>query len=170
MIAQELEGHDYLDESVDEFALVYVAGYTARKSQKFTDGCPDCAAALKLQDSTKATDDHMLIKLKSKGYLTYPSDQMVTLLRHLETHVVETSKKNELEENILFLVVENLEKCSNHMPLVGCHREDHQKSLTKAISKFFLIMRMHFLCRRWNQVTAEQKKKIRIHKKLAHQT
>lgn len=169
-VATFIEDHDYGYESIDEFALVYVAGYTARKSLKFTAGCPHCDRALKLQNEAEATDEHLLIKLKSRGYLTYPSQAIINLLRFIERHVINTAKSNEFEENILFLVVENLEKHSDQMPTIGCDNVEHRQSLTKAIAKFFLIMRMHFLCKRWNKLTEEQKKKRRVLRKQAHQT
>lgn len=162
-----LHDHTYLDEAVDEFALVYVAGFTARKAKKFTAGCGSCEDALKLADGTEATDEHLLIKLKTRGYLTFPSNEVVDLLRKIEKCVISTAKNNELEENILFMVVDSLEKAQG-VPMVGCHQ--HQNHLTKSILKFFLIMRMHFLCKRWNKRNEVQKKEQRKYRKKAHLT
>lgn len=164
-VADLLEDHGYIGESIDEFALVYVAGYTARKSTKFSQGCECCDQKLKLEDVTKATDEHLLIKLKSRGYLTFPSNEMVALLKHLETIIVQTAKQNELEENILFLVLDRLEKAYG-LNLVGC--DTHKHELTKSVVKFYLIMRMHFLCKSWIKRTKEHKQKSRGLRKEAH--
>lgn len=165
LVAELIDEQGYIDEQVDEFALVYVAGYTARKSTKFSNGCECCDSALKLDDPANASDEHLLIKLKSRGYLTFPSNEVVALLRHLEKYIVQTAKNNELEENILFKVVDRLEEAYG-LNFVGC--EAHKMSLTKAIVKFYIIMRMHFLCKSWNRTLAESKKKQRALRKEAH--
>ncbi|KAK3918552.1 Transposable element P transposase [Frankliniella fusca] len=157
VVADVLHDHSYIDESIDEFAMVYVAGYVARKSAKFTKSfnCEVCEKSLKLQNADQATDEHLLIKLKSRGYLTYPSDAVVCLIRHLEKHVLKISKSNELEENILFLVAEDLES-SPGLNYVGC--DVHKVDLTESIIKFLLIIRMHFLCKSWNLKTKQVKR------------
>ncbi|KAK3919777.1 Transposable element P transposase [Frankliniella fusca] len=167
VVADVLHDHSYIDESIDEFAMVYVAGYVARKSAKFTKSfnCEVCEKSLKLQNADQATDEHLLIKLKSRGYLTYPSDAVVCLIRHLEKHVLKISKSNELEENILFLVAEDLEN-SPGLNYVGC--DVHKVDLTKSIIKFFLIIRMHFLCKSWNLKTKQVKSKQRNLRKQVH--
>jgi len=106
-------------------------------------------------------------KLKTRGYLTFPSNEMVNLLKHLEKIIVRTCINNELEENLLFLIVDEIEK-AEEVPLVGC--ESHKSDVTKLVIRFYIIMRMHFLCKRWNEKTAEQKKKQRKLRKAAHLT
>ena len=167
LVADLLEYHSYINESIDEFAPVYVAGYTARKSSKFSMGCECCDKKMKLEDPSKATDEHLLIKLKSRGYLTFPSNEMVALLKHLETNLVRTAKENELEENILIMVLDRLEEAYG-LNLVGF--QEHKTDLTKSIVKFYLIMRMHFLCKSWNRRTKELKQKARGLRKEAHLT
>ncbi|KAE8744170.1 hypothetical protein FOCC_FOCC009178 [Frankliniella occidentalis] len=144
--------HNYYEESINEYALVYVAGYVSRKSLKFCHGCACCEAALKLADEKTASDDHLLIKLKSRGYLTFPSNEVVCLLKHLETQIINAKNNHELEDNILFVITEKLEN-SYGLNFVGCENEDHKFNVTKSIIRFYLIMRMHFLCKNWNNVT-----------------
>ncbi|KAK3907953.1 Transposable element P transposase [Frankliniella fusca] len=169
-VVARLEDHDYFKESIDEFALVYVSGFAARRSARFTEGCSDCEEALTLKEKDSATDEHLLIKLKTRGYLLFPSNELVNTLRYIEHQILKACYENDLEENFLFLVLDNLEKSSAKvaMPLVGCPL--HREQLTKYIMKFYLVLRMHFACRRWNERTKELKKKQRRHRKEAHLT
>ena len=157
--------HQYLGESVDEFALSYVAGFTARHSQKYAGKCEACQQSLTKPEQEK-TDADLLITLKSKGFLTYPSDALLYLLRSLEQHVISTSLHNEIEENLLFKVLDRLENVA--VTAAGC--AEHKHDLTKAVIKFFLIMRMHFVCRRWNTETKGQKNNQKSLRKQAHLT
>ncbi|KAK3919697.1 Transposable element P transposase [Frankliniella fusca] len=145
--------HNYIGETIDEFALAYVGGYVARHAKKYCHGCDDCLKSLRKTEG-EATDVDMFIKLKSKGYLTYPSDTLIHLLHQLEQKIVSTSLNNELEGNILFVVLEKLQNIK--VECIGC--DLHKTELTKSIMKFFLITRMHFLTKRWNERTKEAKK------------
>jgi len=158
--------HSYIGEGVDEFALAYVGGFVARYSRRFVKNeCSECLNSLK-KSKSEATDVDLLITLKTKGYYTYASDTLVKLLRQLEDKVISTALQNELEENILFVVLDRMENIE--VTKVGC--EQHKLELTKSIMKFFLITRMHFLARRWNERNKEDKKKQKGHRKQAHLT
>lgn len=159
--------HNYIGEGVDEFALSYVGGFIARHAKRYVKDCSECLSCLK-KPRSESTDVDLLITLKSKGNLTFPSDKLVTLLRHLENKVITTALQNELEENILFVVLDNMESVKIEMMKVGC--ELHNIELTKSIMKFFLITRMHFLARRWNDRNKEDRKKQRAYRKQAHLT
>lgn len=156
---------DFLGESVDDFALSYVAGFTARHSHKYAGKCEACQQSLKKPESEKPDVD-LLITLRSKGFLTFPSEALFNLLRSLEQQVITTSLNNDLEENLLFKVLDDLENVK--ITPVGC--AEHQHDLTKSVMKFFLIMRMHFVCKRWNAETREQKKQQKAFRKQAHLT
>ncbi|KAK3929285.1 Transposable element P transposase [Frankliniella fusca] len=159
--------HDYIGdgEAVDQFALSYVTGFVARHSKRYTAGCKECTTCLKKEEKDK-TDVDMLITTKSKGYLTYPSDALVELTHTLEKNILKTAVNSELEENILFLVLEGLE--NSKVKTIGC--EEHKHELTKSIMKFYLIMRMHFLTRKWNENTKKDKKQQKALRKQAHIT
>lgn len=157
--------HDYLMESVDEFAVNYVAGFVARHSRKYVKDCQECAQCLK-KPETEKTDLDLLITLKSKGYLTYPSEKLVDTIRVLETQVVSTAVNNELDENILFTVLDNMENVK--VSKIGCPLHDHE--LTKSIMKFYLITRMHMLVKRWNAKNVEVRKAQKGHRKQANLT
>ncbi|KAE8746493.1 hypothetical protein FOCC_FOCC006727 [Frankliniella occidentalis] len=142
--------HAYLNECVDEFALRYVSGYMARYAKKYTDECPECLASLRKLPSEQ-TDLDLLITHRSKGGLTYPSDKLVELLGIMEKKIIDVSLNNELEQNILFAVLDELSDVK--VEKVGCLF--HEDELTKAIMKSYLIMRMHFLTKRWNEKNKE---------------
>ncbi|KAK3933053.1 Transposable element P transposase [Frankliniella fusca] len=140
--------HAYLNESVDEFALRCVSGYMARYAKKYTDDCPECLESL-TKPASEQTDLDMNITHRSRGGLTYPSDQLVELLGVMGKKVIDVSHNNELEQNVLFAVLHEL--ASIKVVKVGCLF--HEDELTKAIMKSYLILRMHFVTRRWNEKT-----------------
>lgn len=146
--------HTYLEESIDTFALNYVGGFTARHCDRFCKGCQECQKCLK-KPATDRTESDTLITLKTKNWLTYPSDELMQLLRILEEQVLRTYSNNEPQHNFLFLVLDRLEGAA--LTQIWC--EVHRSELTKAVVKFYLIMRMHFLCRMWNKEALLQKKK-----------
>lgn len=163
-IMEQLD-HDYLSETVDMFALRYVAGFIARHARKYANKCETCEKSLTKGPKDKNEED-ILITIKSKKCLTYPSDSLVDLLQSVEETVIKTTLQNEVEENILFVVLEKLENIT--VRKIGCKL--HDLSLTKAVLKFYLITRMHFLTKRWNAMTLEQKRKQKGYRKQAHQT
>jgi len=80
-----------MEESIDKYALAYVAGYTVRKAKKFTGDCDNCFQALP-GSSDSGRDELLLISLKSRGYLVYPSDEVVELLKAIEMQIIHTAK------------------------------------------------------------------------------
>ncbi|KAK3919871.1 Transposable element P transposase [Frankliniella fusca] len=157
--------HAYLNETVDEFALRYVSGFMARHAKKYANNCSDCLESLQ-KPATERNDLDLLITHKSRGGLIYPSDKLVNLVGILEKKVIDVSLNNELEENILFVVLDALS--SVRVGKVGCLL--HEDDLTKCIMKSYLIMRMHFVSRRWNEKTREQRDKQKGLRKQAHLT
>lgn len=143
----------------------YVGGFVARHSKKYTKDCPTCDKCLK-KPVAEITDADMLISCKTKGGLIFPSDSLVLLLRTLEEKLLQTSLQAEMEENFIFVVLDKLEQID--IPQIGC--ESHSHELTKAVLKFFLIFRMHFLTKRWNEKVEEYRKKQKSYRKQAHLT
>jgi len=101
--------------------------------------------------------------LKSKGYLINPPETLNSLLKTSEEHVV-TTYNNAKTKKYLFLVMDSLSEAP--ITTVGC--EAHWYNLTKSVMKFYLIMRIHFLCNTWNKKVEERKKKTRDFRKQAH--
>ena len=153
------------DMAVDEFALHYVGGFTARHCEKFVKKCADCAQTLKKPEHERCEKDKLIV-LKTKGYLTFPSDGLMNLLTLLEQQLLRTYKNRSTDNNFIFHVMERLSSVS--IPSVGCQAHSHE--VTKAVMKFYIIMRMHFFCREWNKEISNAKKEMKMFKKRAHLT
>ncbi len=59
------------------------------------------------------SDVDMLITKKTRGFLTYPSDALADLIRPLGRNILKTAVQSELEEYILFMVLEGLDNMSS---------------------------------------------------------
>ncbi|KAK3911873.1 Transcription factor bHLH76 [Frankliniella fusca] len=125
--------HSYIGEGVDEFALRYMAGFVSRHSKRYTNHCDECTALLQTDADSPSSQADLLISLKSKGFLTYPSEALVNLLGAVENTIIQTSFRD--------------------VPLTPLCSTVHQDLLTKSILKFYILMRLHFVTRRWNQRT-----------------
>lgn len=90
--ATELDNHDYYLCTTSEYVLSYIAGYVARKSQRFikfgeskqSSACDDCLKTLVLGPTEEIPETHRLILLKTKGCLKHPSAVLISLLSILE--------------------------------------------------------------------------------------
>ncbi|KAK3929706.1 Transposable element P transposase, partial [Frankliniella fusca] len=99
--------HNYVlgGESIDEFALSYVAGFVSRHSTRYIKDCVECEKCIKKTESEK-TEVDMLITMKSKGWLTYATDALINLLRVIEQSLLQASLQSEMEENFIFVVLD----------------------------------------------------------------
>lgn len=162
----EGQANDCCDTDIEEFAFKYVTGFISRHSRRHLNNkCEDCRETIeKPKEQAKESDMH--ITLKSKGFLTYPSDALVKTLTPVESTILKVADSPTRDKNILFAVVE----CLRHVivPLVGC--SIHASEFTRKIVKSYLIMRMFFISDRWNQDIAKHKKDKKNHTKLAHLT
>lgn len=158
--------HTYLgDMAVDEFALHYVGGFTARHCEKFVRKCADCENCLKKSERERNAKDKLIV-LKTKGYLTFPSDALMNLLTLLEQQLLRTYQNKSVDSNFICHVMERLSGVS--IPSVGCTAHSHD--VTKAVMKFYIIMRLHFFCKEWNKENSQAKKNMKKMKKQAHLT
>jgi len=155
--------HDYLEVSKERSAQVYVSGYCARRCEKFAGKCQSCINTL-VKNETERTGDDLMITLKSKGYLKYPSEKLVNLIDVLEESVLRCTLEVQKEQNFIFRVVDRLEEVS--VPYVGC--EIHQAEVTKKVMSYYLIWRMHFIATSWTRGIEATKKKVGQYKKQAH--
>ncbi|KAK3922112.1 Transposable element P transposase [Frankliniella fusca] len=151
------------DMAVDEYALQYVGGFTARHCEKFVNKCLDCAKCLKKEEDQLDKRDKLIV-LKTKGYLTYPSNALMNLLKTLEAQLLRTYLNRSIDSNFVFHVMERLNSVS--IPSVGC--QVHSLEVTRAVMKFYIIMRMHFFCREWNKENMKAKQQTKKLKKEAH--
>lgn len=157
-------GQDYIDSSDDlnSFAVCYIAGYVARKARTYCRDCPECRESLTSQEEGEHT---RLIELKSKGYLLYPSPSLENLVQCLEKSVQSVVTNHKMCAAYVFLLTEEVMK-TGISSFIGCQNLEHQKNLTKRVVKFFLLTRMHFLCKTECQAN-ERARKLEKLAKLA---
>lgn len=151
--------HNYLDVQTCDFVKSYVSGYVARRSRKFTT-CEACLETLLNVTADPCPEQDLLITLKSQRGLLHPSNQMFRLCSVLEDAVTKVLSSENIN-NTLFEVVDLLEEIE--IPKVGCKADEHV--LTVSIVKFYLIMRMHFACTRFNEINQKNREKTKILRK-----
>lgn len=80
--ASLLQEHDYSESEASQYVNTYIAGYVARKAScrfstftvdKKRVPCNECKKTLVLSKKDVIRERHKLIKLRTKGYLKYPS-------------------------------------------------------------------------------------------------
>jgi hypothetical protein len=138
------------------FVICYVAGYVARRAMQWCAGCEQCKHSLVTDVHSK---NSMLIQLKSNGSLLLPSLPLEKLITHLETCVQKVVGKHpKLSPDYLFLLTDEVKRHRGVEDIslsIGCINELHKKDLSKRVLMFFLLTRMHFLCR--NEVFSNTK-------------
>lgn len=93
------EDHDYTENIITPLTpfsmnvIVYMAGFTVRKIQKKL-GCIDCLKALITQPRKEEEAYHALIRRKSRGFLMYPSADVVNICRICEKALRTTFTNN----------------------------------------------------------------------------
>ncbi|KYN09538.1 hypothetical protein ALC57_18357 [Trachymyrmex cornetzi] len=126
-----------------------IHGYIVRKARKWT-RCDDCIQSLSASPSCK---NYRMIALLSKGYLTEPSDELIKLIHMVEKTILDVVEKQSINSDILFYISYALQELQSELPLVG-----HQRELTKSVMSFYLIIRIHFLAKSYNNKNCTKKK------------
>ena len=152
--------HDYNMPSVTDIALTYVAGFIARKIQKWT-SCQTCRSSAITNKS--GAEREKMIDLLSKGYLLYPSEQLFSLLHALETAIMTTFAENRVCGDSFQIISENILK--QELNFIGC--VEHKKVLTKQTVKYFSIMRAKIVCKKHNALFDKAKQKEKAYRKLS---
>ena len=93
----EAQDHDCINGPINDFAMKYVAGFTARRWKKSAK-CDLCTSSL-IKPHEKA-DANDLITVKSKYCLTYPSDALTSLVDVLERSIMEFSCDEARNQNL----------------------------------------------------------------------
>lgn len=144
-----LNDHDSHICTTSDYILTYIAGYVARKENRFFRNinnkniiCEECLNALVLQPNDSVPERHKLIHIKTKGYLINPSVALFNLLSNLEKGVIQATKSGEININTLFKIMELIDEEKDPIILIGC--EKHNYEFTKNIIRFYLIIRMFF--------------------------
>ena len=148
-----LQDHSYNIMGTSRFVLSYISGYIARKASRFSK-CENCLQDLK---RTEPHDEDQLIILLSKGFLIYPSDRLYTLISTLESTILEVLSANPVHHETLFEILAKLE--DRYIPHIGC--EEHNENFTTAIIRFFLVSRMHFICKQMNRIDEARREKTK---------
>lgn len=151
--------HNYNIMQTSRFVLSYISGYIARKASRFTK-CENCLQSLRRSESHEEDE---LIKLLNKGFLIYPSARLFALTSALECSILDVLSATPVHHETLFEILAKIEEVS--IPLVGC--EEHKENFSTAIIRFFLVSRMHFICKQMNRIHKASKEKTKNFRKLA---
>lgn len=107
---------------------------------------------------------YRLIDCKTYGYLKKPSAELLVLIAIVEKSIMKVLSTQGLKVNTLSEIMNELEQVSN-LPLVGCRQ--HLYQFTKAILRYYIIIRMLFICRRESSIDGMNADKSRQLKKLS---
>ncbi|XP_067215656.1 uncharacterized protein [Linepithema humile] len=166
-----LNDHDLHICTTSDYILTYIAGYVARKGNRFSKNiinnknviCEECLKTLILQPNDVIPERHKLIQIKTKGYLKNPSIALFNLLSILEKGIIEATKCGEINVNTLFEIMELIDEEKNSLALIGC--EKHKYEFTKNIIRFYLITRMFFLVKQANKNDNAEREKTKEKRK-----
>lgn len=163
--------HDSYICTTSDYILTYIAGYVARKGNRFSKNrinnknviCEECLKTLVLQPHDVIPERHKLIDIKTKGYLKNPSAALFNLLSTLEKRTIEAIKCGEINVNTLFEIMELVDEETNPITFIGC--EKHNYEFTKNVICFYLITRMFFLVKQANKNDNAEKEKTKEKRK-----
>lgn len=166
-----LNDHDLHICTTSDYILTYIAGYVARKGNRFSKNiinnknviCEECLKTLVLQPNDVIPERHKLIQIKTKGYLKNPSIALFNLLSILEKGIIEATKCGEINVNTLFEIMKLIDEEKNSLTLIGC--EKHKYEFTKNIIRFYLITRMFFLVKQANKNDNAEREKTKEKRK-----
>lgn len=167
-----LNDHDSHICTTSDYVLTYIAGYVARKGNRFCKNinnnktiCEECLKTLVLQSNDEITERHKLIEIKSKGYLINPSIVLFNLLSSLEKGIINATKCGEINVNTIFDIMNLIN--NEDITIIGCEQHNHE--FTKNIIRFYLITRMFFLVKQANkndnserERTKEKRKSLKL--------
>lgn len=154
-----LKDHNYNIMRTSPFVLSYISGYIARKASRFST-CQNCLQDLK---STEPHDSDLLINLLSKGFLIYPSVKLCYLISTLESTILDVLSANPVHHETLFEILAKLE--DRQIPPIGC--DEHKENFTTAIIRFYVVSRMHFICKQMNRIDEARREKTKCLRKQA---
>lgn len=153
------DDHNYIIQNTNDEVINYLAGFYAHRAKKFTK-CLVCQDHL---ISHQPREKSSFINIKEKYSLCNPSREIVQIVKLIEVATMNNLSKGTLQIDTLGDILHHLEN-SKSVPLIGC--PIHRETFTRAILKYCMIARMHFLCKQSNAME-EIKKKAQKHRKLA---
>ncbi|XP_039305481.1 uncharacterized protein LOC105206719 isoform X2 [Solenopsis invicta] len=163
-----LNDHDSHMYTTSDYVLTYIAGYVARKGNRFcinNNKCEECLKTLIIQSNNEIPERHKLIYLKSKGYLINPSVILFDLLSTLEKGIIEATQCGEINANTLFDIINLIDEEKISINFLGC--EEHNYDFTKNIIRFYLTTRMFFLVKQANRNDNMEKEKTKEKRKCS---
>ncbi|XP_074100912.1 uncharacterized protein LOC141534095 [Cotesia typhae] len=117
------EHHDYDVVSTSEFVVSYIAGYVARKMQRFS-RCHLCLASL---ESDKSSHRDRVIDLMSEQCIR-PSNNLYSLIQQLENIVLTVVGTKTVRFDTMNCILDKVAE-EKSLPFVGC--QEHQFTLMK---------------------------------------
>ncbi|EEC14942.1 hypothetical protein IscW_ISCW021173, partial [Ixodes scapularis] len=137
-----------------KYLIYYAAGYAARKKIS-TSKCEECKALCLLkQCQVPETLPAAATKEWDMGGLLYPSKELYKLILTLENKLTQVFSTCKLHAGLMVDVVSAL----GGLPRIGC--PEHAECLTKEVTKFYCVTRLHFFLKGKNKTDAEKKKKM----------
>lgn len=152
--------HDYNVRSVNPYVQAYFSGFLCKKIGIWT-SCQDCLS-LVIKTVGDLPRDTMINSL-NKGYLKYPSDKLFDLLNKLEHAIMQTVGQEQLNFYSFQHIMKNI--LSESLMFVGC--ENHKKELTKTVINYYTVVRAKIICKKYNDVYDEARKKEKSLRKLS---
>ncbi len=145
--------------TVRQNIVFYVAGYVIRHCRKLF-SCDICLKAL--TGSPAQLETAMLVTLKTRGALIWPSQEMFQSLLAVEDEVSESLSQN-CDPAIFQLLTE---KCVSHFTrLKSCLCLTHGSAICGEICVFYIITRLHWHVRQINQKYASKQEAKQNRKK-----
>ncbi|XP_074110938.1 uncharacterized protein LOC141535065 isoform X2 [Cotesia typhae] len=141
--------HDYDVVSTSDEVVAYIAGYMARKVQRFS-RCYDCIETLRSDNPSKRDK---MIELMSNGELTFPSDDLFKLIKKLEKIVLTVVGTKTVKVNTMHQILNRISRIK-YLPILGC--DIHKKILMSNIINNFVVMRGNFLANLVNRTLNER--------------
>ena len=123
----------------NEEAFAYVCGSIARRHK--LEECANCVETI-VGDGIE--EFNTFIILRSRGHLTFPSNQLITLLQEVESLIAKTLHQ-EIKRNTLLEVIQIIGE-HGLTSFVGC--DEHKIEITKKIVFSFIMLRLTFSCQR----------------------
>lgn len=99
------------------------------------------------------TSEHLyrnkILQVRSEGGLLVASNGLFDLISTIESVIIKTIELKNLNGDIFFDVASALENVES-LPLIGC--VEHCLKFTQIIMNFYVVTRMHMICKRSNNV------------------
>lgn len=156
------QDHDERLTLTADFIQGFIAGYVAFKSKNITK-CDGCILSLQSKKISHDEERYKLINAVNRGGLKYPSKELYNLINNIEIVILRTVACGELNSDTFLQILDNL-RCIE-ISKVGCPL--HQPDFTISIISFYLIMRSHFITKRYNAIHDGNKLKSKSCRKNA---